>query len=113
MRRYLYDLLKGHGYKVYSQGQLKTPVDYPYIVILMGEDTLASNRLGSYQMAELLCYVPDTSIFQLDDMIISVRDIIKNNKLADEFTGINRDYHDTTLRAYMRNLKFKIPHTTY
>lgn len=112
MRKKLYELLNENGYKAYAQGQLKAPVDYPYVVVLMGDDSVAGNSAGSLLKIELLCYVPDTSIFQLDPMIQDIKGILIENNLADEFEGIGRDYHDTTLEAFMRNLKFRIPCST-
>lgn len=109
MRKKLTDLLINHGYKVYSIGQIETPLDYPYLVLLMNDNSSIGNPYGSKQLVEILCYVPDTSIFQLDPIIEDVQDIIRDAELADDFEGIGTDFHDTELNAYMRNIKFYIP----
>lgn len=112
MREYIFNLLNSNNYKVFPPGKLQCPVDFSYIVIKFGEDSLASNKAGSFQLVELLCYVPDTSISQLDNMINEVKSILIKSNIADEFNGIGGEYHDATLNAYMRNLRFRIPHTT-
>lgn len=111
MRKYIYDILMSNNYKVYSQGQVNAPVPTPYIVVIMGSDSKSNNGLGRYQSVELLCYVPDTSIFQLDTFIAEIKEVLKKSKVAECYEGINTDYHDTTLKAYMKNLKLKIPHS--
>lgn len=109
MRKKIMDLLIKNGYKVYSIGQIETPQDYPYLVLLMNDNSALMNPYGSKQLIEILCYVPDTSIFQLDDIVSDVQSILYKAELADEFKGIGTDFHDTELSAYMRNIKFEVP----
>lgn len=111
MRKYIYDILIQNNYNVYSQGQVDAPTSNPYIVVLMGADSRSSgNSLGMYQTVELLCYVPDTSIFQLDIFIEEIKEVLSKSKITDYYDGIATEYHDTTLKAYMKNIKIKIPH---
>lgn len=112
MRKYIYDILQANNYKVYSQGQINAPVSTPYIVVIMRTDSKSNkNNLGMYQSAELLCYVPDTSIFQLDTFIADIKDLLKQSKIDECYEGMTTEYHDTTLKAYMKNIKVKIPHS--
>lgn len=110
LRKYLYEMLQARGYEVYSQGQITNPINRPYLVIKYGNDDL-QNLVGAYQMVDIMCYAPDTSIFRLDDIVENLKSLLIDDLDVDEFTGLDGDYHDTTLKAYMRNLKFRVPHT--
>lgn len=109
MRKKLTDLLKDNGYRVYSIGQIETPQKDPYLVLLISDSSSIPNPYGRKQMIEILCYTPDTSIFRLDEIVENIKNLIMKEGYGDEFTGIGTDYHDTQLKAYMRNIKFEVP----
>ncbi|MBE6067765.1 MAG: hypothetical protein E7211_08745 [Clostridium lundense] len=107
MRKKIFDLLKPL-YPTYSIGQHTGQCTSPYVVIkLGGQSASINNSIAGWQVFEVMCYCPKSSIVPLDDMIEKVKNALKHDF---EYTGnITPDYLDEDKLAFMRSIKFRIP----
>lgn len=113
-RKKLYDHLNSlYSGRVFSVGQHYQHDENSYVVLKSVEqssDTFGSSK-GGWQNYNIMCYVPDTSILNLDTMIEAIENSFKtlNNKPV-EVTGVRgEDYHDTEIDMYMRYIVVRIP----
>lgn len=98
-------------YPTYSVGQHYVHDEKPYVVLKSIQQQVdpGGSQLGGFQYYNILCYVPDNSILQLDEMLKRIKDIFKPIKEV-EFTGVmNEDFHETEIRMYMRYLEIRVP----
>ena len=96
-------------------GQSYKYSDTPYIVLKAMTDTSdGGNRLGGYQVYNLLCYVPDTSTKMLDDLVNAVKNrVLELQNEGIEYAGsLGEDFHDTEISMYMRYVAIRVPHQT-
>ena len=97
-------------YPTYSIGQHYVHDKEPYIVLkAASQQNDIGNALGGWQVYNVMCYVTDTSIALLDEMLKRVVDIFKGIREI-EITGIMaEDYHETEIRMYMRYVEIRVP----
>ena len=66
-----------------------------------------STTRGGWQYYDIMCYVTDNSIFELDKLIQDTKSCLKTLKV--ELTGVETpDFHDTELNAYMKSIEIRI-----
>lgn len=107
MRKNIFDLLKSL-YPVYSIGQHTGQCISPYVVLKFnGQSSSINNKNAGWQVFEVMCYCPKSSIVPLDGMIEEVKNALKSEF---EYTGnITPDYLDEDKLAFMRSIQFRIP----
>lgn len=67
-----------------------------------------TNAIAGFQLWEVMCYVPSTSMIALDILTEQVITVLK--KLDLELTGnITPEFYDEQLKAYMVSIEFRIP----
>ena len=101
-----------HIAPVKNVGQSYKHSDEPYIVLKETNMTPdGNNSYGGYQAYNLLCYVPDTSTAQLDDLVKAVRNrVFELKEQGVEFTGdLGEDFHDTDIKMYMKYVAIRVP----
>lgn len=108
-RKEIFDILN-KVYKTYSIGQHYVHDTEPYVILkASSQQNDIGNSLGCWQLYNIMCYVPDTSIVLMDEMIKRVTDLIKGIREI-EITGIlGEDYHDTEINMYMRYVEIRVP----
>lgn len=108
MRKIIYDLLS-LLYPTYSVGQHDGVCLNPYLVVKFnGQDTSRYSDLGGWQVLEVMVYTPDTSISRIDEILEQVKLALVSDRI--ECTNrITPDFHDTTVKAYMRSIQFRQP----
>lgn len=109
-RKAIFDLIN-KVYPVYSVGQHYQHDDNPYVILKATQQQVdtGGSQLGGFQNYDIMCYVPATSILQLDEMLKRIKDIIVPIEGL-EFTGdMNEDFHDTEINMYMRYLQIRVP----
>lgn len=68
----------------------------------------ANNSIAGFQLWEVMCYVPSTSMIALDILTEQVMTVLK--KLDVELTGnTTPEFYDEQLKAYMVSIEFRIP----
>lgn len=108
-REALFDHLK-ELYPTFSVGQHYKHDINPYVVLKAMSQGVGSSgsTLGGWQYYNILCYVPDTSISQLDGMLKSIRQSFIGSSV--EVTGsYGEDFHETEIDMYMRFIEVRIP----
>lgn len=103
----------GHIAPVKNIGQSYKHSDTPYIVLkAMTDSRSGRNSFGGFQSYNLLCYVPDTSTKQLDDLVKAVKNrVFELQSEGVEYTGsMGEDFHDTEINMYMRYVAIRVPH---
>lgn len=103
-----------HIAPVKNIGQSYRHSDKPYIVLKAMSDASGGNSFGSFQNYNLLCYVPDTSMKMLDDLVNAVRNrVFELQSEGIEYAGsMGEDFHDTEINMYMRYVAMRVPHQT-
>jgi hypothetical protein len=95
-------------FDTYSIGQKYQYSETPYIVLKGMSQSVGNNIIGGWQYYRIMCYVPDTSISELDGMIEIIKSNLKGTNL--EITGtLSEDYKDTEISMYMRYVDIRIP----
>ncbi|MCY6372464.1 hypothetical protein [Clostridium ganghwense] len=106
-RQELFNLLDP-VYPTYAIGEHKGECIESYIVLKFdGQLTSMNNSQCGWQFVHIFLYAPLGDITILDDMILEVKQALKN-KLED--TGeITPEIIDSDKKAYMRRIKYRIP----
>lgn len=98
---------------VYNVGQSYKHKGSPYIVLkAMTDSRSGNNSYGGFQTYNIMCYVPDTSTAQLDEIITAVKNkVFELQKYGIEYTGdLGEDFHDSDINMYMRYVGIRVPH---
>lgn len=67
-----------------------------------------TSSIAGFQLWEVMCYVPSTSIVALDLLTEQVIKVLKDLQI--ELTGnITPEFYDDSLKAYMVSIEFRIP----
>lgn len=101
-----------HIAPVKNVGQSYKNSNEPYIVLKeMNMTPDGHNSIGGYQAYNLLCYAPDTSTLQLDELVNAVKNrVFELKEQGVEFTGdLGEDFHDADIRMYMRYVAIRVP----
>lgn len=101
-----------HIAPVKNIGQSYKYSDEPYIVLkAMNQTPDGNNSFGGYQFYNLLCYVPDTSTYQLDRLVTAVKNrVFELKDQGVELTGeLGEDFHDADISMYMRYIEIRVP----
>ena len=109
-RKSIFDIIN-KVYKTYSVGQHYVHDNEPYVILKAIQQQVdpSGSQSGGFQYYNIMCYVPATSILQLDEMLVRIKDIFKPIKEV-EFTGsLNEDFHETEIDMYMRYLEIRVP----
>lgn len=108
-RRKLISVL-GEVANVYNIGQNYVHSDSPYIVLKAKLQESSLNIKGAWQYYEVMCYTPSSSIVTLDDLIETVKEILKYKcPLAEITNELGIDYLDEEIDMYMRYLEIRVP----
>lgn len=100
---------------VYNPGQHYKYDNNPFIVLkAMYEESDSSSSFGGYQKYNLLCYVPDTSMVKLDEIINRVKErVFELEYTGLEYNGtLGEDFHEKAINMYMRFVTIRVPKQT-
>lgn len=95
---------------VYAINQFSGACTKPYAVLKMLSDSSSANRFGFLSRADLMIYVPDSSIYQLDHILNKCTKLLMDNEFEIE-SSMSDDYHDEEKSAYMRSVTVYAPKT--
>lgn len=111
-RKFLYDALSQTGYEVAFVGKSYRQKDFPYFVIKKITPESSLNTKGRFERYEVLCYVPDSSIERLDEIIELAKTTIatKYSRVVVNSSG-GEDYHDETINMIMNYFVVRFPTT--
>lgn len=98
-------------YQTYSVGQHYIKDNIPYVILKATQQQTQPNgsQLGVFQYYQIMCYVPATSISQLDEMLKRLKDIFMPIKEIEITGAFNEDFHDTEIDMYMRYFEIRVP----
>lgn len=89
------------------KGTIKKPT-----LVLQRKPSMASisNSRCLFVYWDILCYVPEGSMVQLDELVSKVTNTLLENKfeITNTFSG---DFYDEELKAYMRFVEIRTPET--